>query len=198
MNRTPPASRLAGLRSAALMMPLAALGALCFGSAAQAQEVYIWVRQDTPPTDYVHAVGAPQRPLCRVTDSQTNFAGYGTLWIGWFDGTRCNAWYSGSVEGAQTTDLQFLVPTPGHTTRWVEMNGTSPYQRLDGDALVGGHSTYMDRDMHICSEAGATGYIIWAEVGGGERGSCSVVSPDHPGGYPPIYKLVGSIVSIYE
>lgn len=186
-------------RLGARARPLAAmaLGAATFSAPAGAQEVYIWVRQDTPPVDYVHAVGAPQRPLCRVTDSQTNSASNGSLWIGWFDGTQCVVWYSGPVHSAQTTDLQFLVPTPGHTTRWVEMTTTSPTERVDGDALVGGHSSYMRRDMHICSEGGSTGYMFWA-VAGGERGYCSTNSPDHPGGYPPIYKLVGSIVSIYE
>jgi len=196
MKSTP--NWMARLGAGALSLAAMATGTATFSAAADAQDEYIWVRQDTPPVDHVHAFGAPQRPLCRVTDSEENFAGYGTLWIGWFDGTRCNVWHSGPVEGAQTTDLQFLVPTPGHTTRWVEMAGTSPYQRLDGDALVGGHSTYMNRDMHICSVGGATGFVHWADPGGGARGHCSTNSPDHPGGYPPIYKLVGTIVSIYD
>ena len=191
-------SWMARLGTGALSLAAIAVGTAAFSAAADAQDEYIWVRQDTPPVDYVHAVGAPQRPLCRVTDSREISGSFGSLWIGWFDGTRCNVWYSGPVEGAQTTDLQFLVPTPGHTTRWVEMASMSPYDRLNGDALVGGHSTYMNRDMHICSEAGATGFVIWAQPSGGEEGYCSTDSPDHPGAYPPIYKLVGSIVSIYE
>jgi len=189
---------MARLGTGALSLAAMATGTVTFSAAADAQDEYIWVRQDTPPVDYVHAVGAPQRPLCRVTDSREISGSFGSLWIGWFDGTRCNVWYSGPVEGAQTTDLQFLVPTPGHTTRWVEMASTSPYQRLDGDALVGGHSTYMNRDMHICSEAGTTGFVIWGRPTAGEEGYCSTDSPDHPGGYPPIYKLVGNIVSIYD
>jgi len=190
-------SILSRLGTGALSLAAMAAGSVAFSAPVEAQEVYIWVRQSTPPVDVVRGEGTNGYPLCRFRKNQLNHANNGSWQLGWFDDTRCIATSSGSVEGGEMRELQFLVPTPGHTTRWVQMV-PGLYSHYDTDALVGAFSDYEGRNLQICSEAGTTGHIVWGTGGGGERGWCETHSPNHPGGYPPVYKLVGSIVSIYE
>lgn len=186
------------LRTIALSLATAALGACALSAAAQAQDEYIWVRQSTPPADAVTPPGRTDRALCRATDDRVNQASRGSQWLGWFDGTNCQAWYSGpEVFPAASTQLEFLVPTPGHTTHWIDM-GARPMHARNSDALSGGYSAYQRQDLHICSSGGSTGYMSWGVGGGGEYSDCETHAPDGPGGYPPIYKLVGTIVSIYD
>ena len=121
-----------------------------------------------------------------------------SLWIGWFDGVNCQSHYGGSVVfPAASHRFEFLVPTPGHTTQWVDM-GVRPLHDRNADALSGGHNDHMDTDMYICSQGASTGYMTWRNGGGAGYSQCETHSPGHPGGEPQIYKLVGAIVSIYD
>ncbi|WP_339748351.1 hypothetical protein [uncultured Maricaulis sp.] len=187
------------LRTIALSLATAALGATALSAAAQAQDEYIWVRQSTAPADAVTPQGRTDRALCRATDNQVNSGSRGSYFLGWFDGTNCLSESSGNVESfpAASTRIEFLVPTPGHSTHWVEMGGRA---RPDWhtDALSGGYSEYGHRELHICSVGGGTGSMRWGMGGGAGYSYCAAVAPEHPGGNPPIYKLVGTIVSIYD
>lgn len=186
------------LRAIALSLATAALGACALSAAAQAQDEYIWVRQSTAPADAVTPQGRTDRALCRATDNRVNQASRGSYFLGWFDGTNCLADDSGrEVFPAASTRIEFLVPTPGHSTHWIEMGGRA---RPDWhtDALSGGYSAYGDRELHLCSVAGGTGSMRWGMGGGAGYSYCDAFTPDHPGGNQPIYKLVGTIVSIYD
>lgn len=186
------------LRTLALSLAAAALGACALSAAAQAQDEYIWVRQSTPPADAVTPQGRTDRALCRATDNRVNMASRGSYWIGWFDGTNCLAGSSGSeVFPAASTQLEFLVPTPGHSTHWVEMPGRARPD-WNTDALSAGYSEYGHRELNICSVGGGTGFMFWGMGGGAGYSYCATLAPEHPGGNPPIYKLVGTIVSIYD
>jgi hypothetical protein len=187
---TPNHSKRSRLRTFAMSLATAVLGATALSAAAQANDSYTWVRQSTPPANAVTPPGRTDRALCRATDNRTDRASNGSYWLGWFDGTNCQVWYAHSeVFPAASTQLEFLVPAPGRTTHWIDM-GPHPQQDYHRDALSGGYSDYQQRVLDICSSGGGIGFMIW-EYGGYSH--CETNPPGHPAGYPPIYKLVGTI-----
>jgi hypothetical protein len=183
------------LRTAALSLATATIGAMALSTAALADDNYIWVRQSLPPFGAVSALDFPEHPLCRITLNEPGHPDDGTLWLGWYDGTDCRV---ENIPSEAQRELDFLMPAPGHLPYWVPL----PAENLTAapaEALVGGQRD--GEDLVICSQDGVTGSLHWGTDPSGESADitrCAATPPweeDTPG---RIYIVTDIIVPIPE